>query len=226
MKSLLISGINGQVGRQVANFAKEYEFNVVCGIDRKTFYGFDCPIYQNFSEVKENVDIIIDFSSPSLTEEAIDFATERGCSLVTGTTALLVNQRFKLKLLSQIKPVCHSNNFSQNIIHFLNASKVLKNGLTNFDVTLIEEHNKHKKDAPSGTAKHLSEILGIKNIHSVRGGNISGVHKIIFLGEGEEIEITHRAYEKSIFAKGALFCAQKLIKKENGLYSLKDLINE
>lgn len=226
MKSLLISGISGQVGMHVAKLAKEYSFNVVCGIDRKTFYEFDCPIYQNFNEVKENVDVIIDFSSPSLTEEAIDFATERGCALVSGTTALLVNQKFKLKLLSQIKPVCHSNNFSQNIIHFLNASKVLKNGLTDFDVTLIESHNRNKKDTPSGTAKHLSEILGIKNIHSVRGGNISGLHKIIFLGNGEEIEITHRAYEKSIFAKGSLYCAQKLLTKEKGLYSLNDLINE
>ncbi len=226
MKSLLISGISGQVGTQVARLAKEYSFNVVCGVDRKTFSEVDCPIYQNFNEVKENIDIIIDFSSPSLTEEAIDFATERGCALVSGTTALLINQKFKLKLLSQIKPVCHSNNFSQNIIHFLNASRLLKKQLKDFDVTLIEEHNKNKKDSPSGTAKRLAEALCIKNVHSIRGGSISGLHKIIFLGNGEEIEIIHRAYEKSIFAKGALYCAQKLLTKEKGLYSLNDIINE
>jgi 4-hydroxy-tetrahydrodipicolinate reductase len=161
-----------------------------------------------------------------LTDEAIDFAIERQIPLVSGTTALLLNQKFKLKLLSEIKPVCHSNNFSQNLIHFTNASKLLKNKLTSFDSVIIEEHNKNKKDSPSGTAKQLSEILRIQEIHSLRGGNISGLHKIIFLGDGEEIEITHRAYEKGIFAKGALFCATMLLNKEKGFYSLNDLINE
>jgi 4-hydroxy-tetrahydrodipicolinate reductase len=102
----------------------------------------------------------------------------------------------------------------------------LKNKLTSFDSVIIEEHNKNKKDSPSGTAKQLSEILRIQEIHSLRGGNISGLHKIIFLGDGEEIEITHRAYEKGIFAKGALFCATMLLNKEKGFYSLNDLINE
>ena len=226
MRSLLISGISGQVGALISKFAKDYNFNVVCGIDRKTFSDVDCPVYQSFSEVKENVDMIIDFSSPSLTEEAIDFATERKIALVSGTTALLLNQKFKLRLLSQIKPVCHANNFSQSVIHFLNASKLLKKQLTNFEACIIEEHNKNKKDSPSGTAKQLSEALCIKDIYSLRGGSLPGLHKIIFLGEGEEIEITHRAYDKSIFAKGALFCASKLINKEKGLYSLNDLINE
>lgn len=226
MKSLLISGINGQVGTLLSKFANEFSFNVVCGVDRKTFSEADCPIYQSFSEVKENVDIIIDFSSPSLTEEAVDFAMERRIPLISGTTGLLINQKFKLKLLSEIKPVCHSNNFSRNIIHFINASKLLKNKLIDFNASIIEEHNKNKKDAPSGTAKQLSEILGIKEIHSVRGGTISGLHKIIFLGDGEEIEIIHRAYEKSIFAKGALFCADKLLNKEKGFYSFNDLVNE
>ena len=91
---------------------------------------------------------------------------------------------------------------------------------------MIEEHNKNKKDSPSGTAKFLANNLQITDIFSVRGGNVAGVHKIIFLGNGEEIEITHRAYEKSIFAKGALYCAQKLLTKEKGFFTLEQLLND
>ena len=68
--------------------------------------------------------------------------------------------------------------------------------------------------------------MQINDIFSVRGGNVAGVHKMLFLGCGEEIEITHRAYEKSIFAKGALYCAQKLLKKEKGFYTLEQLLND
>ncbi len=224
--SLLISVISGKVGSFLLKTAKEYSFNVICGVDRKTFSDADCPVYQNFSEVKENVDVVIDFSSPALLDEAIDFAEKQGCALVSGTTALLVNQKLKLKKLAQNNAVCWANNFSKNIIPFLNCAISLKSHLKDFDVCMIEEHNKNKKDSPSGTANYIAERLGIKEIHSIRGGNVSGIHKIIFLGNGEEIEISHRAYDKSLFAKGALYCANKLLEKEKGFYTVSDLITE
>ena len=226
MKSLLISGINGNVGLHILKLAKKYQFDVVCGVDRKRFCEADCPIYADFSQVKEQVDIIIDFSSPALCEQALDFAFKENCMFVSGTTALLANQNATLKELSTKVAVCHANNFSKNVIHFFQAATTLKNNLEDFDCALIEEHNKLKKDSPSGTAKKIADELAISQIFPVRGGNISGLHKIIFLGEGEEIEITHRAYEKTVFAKGALFCAKKLLQKEKGLYTIEQLVNQ
>ncbi|MBR3864259.1 MAG: hypothetical protein IKJ19_03975 [Clostridia bacterium] len=226
MKSLLISGISGQVGTYLSKFAKNYGFNLICGVDRKRFCEADCPIYTSFNEVKENVDLIIDFSSPALCSEAIDFCFKNDCKLVVGTTGLFTAQLENLKLLSQTNAVCKENNFSKSIVPFLQACNIIKSSLPEFDLSLIEEHHKRKKDAPSGTAKFLAEHLQITDVHSLRGGNVAGVHKVVFLGEGEEIEITHRAYEKGIFAKGALYCAQKLLKKEKGLFSLEQLLNE
>ncbi|MBQ3572073.1 MAG: hypothetical protein IJA15_04520 [Clostridia bacterium] len=226
MKSLLISGINGKVGSHLLRLSKKYQLNVVCGVDRKTFCEADCPVYTDFSQVKERVDVIIDFSSPALCEQALDFAFKERCVFISGTTALLANQKAKLKELSTKVAVCHANNFSKNVIHFTQAATVLKNSLEEFDCILIEEHNKLKKDAPSGTAKKIANELSISQVFPIRGGNISGLHKIIFLGDGEEIEITHRAYEKSVFAKGALYCANRLLQKEKGLYTIEQLINE
>ena len=93
----------------------------------------------------------------------------------------------------------------------------------------ISEIELYAKTSTDKTLKVFNgnlESYNAKEIYSLRGGSLPGLHKIIFLGEGEEIEITHRAYDKSIFAKGALFCASKLINKEKGFYSLNDLINE
>ena len=224
MTSLLISGISGNIGSQLLKLAKNYSFNVTCGVDRKTFSDADCPVYNSFYEVKENVDVIIDFSSPALTEQAIEFAETRGCALLSGTTALLINQKLKLKNLAEKSPVCWANNFSKSIIPFLQSALLLKNELENAEMVLIEEHNKNKKDSPSGTANFLAERLQIKQIHSVRGGTVSGSHKIIFYGDGEQIEIMHKTYDKSIFAKGALSCAQKLLTKEKGFYSVDQLL--
>ena len=81
-------------------------------------------------------------------------------------------------------------------------------------------------DENATEAKKIADELTISQVFPIRGGNISGLHKIIFLGDGEEIEITHRAYEKSVFAKGALYCANKLLQKEKGLYTIEQLINE
>ncbi len=224
MYSILISGISGKVGSQILKLAPLYSFSVVCGIDRKTFTEADCPIYTSFSEVKENVDIVVDFSSPALTEKAIEFCFDRRCALISGTTALLSTQKIKLQELSKRVPVCYSTNYSQSVNTFIECASVLNKTLNGFDLTLVELHNKNKKDAPSGTAKTIAEKLNIENIHSIRGGSISGEHKLIFLGDGEEIEFSHRTFDKSIFAKGALRCATTLLEKEKGLYDLSLLL--
>lgn len=219
MKSILISGVSGQVGFYVNKLATEYGFNVLCGIDARSFIDVNFPIYKSFFEVKNNVDVIIDFSSPELCDNAVDFALSNNVKLVCGTTALSKQTLEKINQLSKKTAVCLSANFSIGIPVYAKAVKLLNDALKDFDVSITEIHNGKKKDSPSGTAKHICTQNNIKNVYSIRGGNVAGVHKTLFLGMGEEIEIIHRAYDKSIFARGALICANKLLQKEKGLFN-------
>ena len=226
MRSLLISGISGKVGSYLYSLCDDYKFNLQCGVDKNTFIKTDCPVYKSFNEVKEHVNVVIDFSSAELTDELIKFVYRTECKLVMGTTALSQSQITAVKQLSNKVAVCYSNNFAKGFSAYFAASEILRNQLRDFDLSLTEIHHKHKKDSPSGTAKYLSEQLNIDQIHSVRGGNLAGVHTMTFYGMGEEIQITHRAYEKSIFARGALICAKALLNKKSGLYSAKQLLSE
>ncbi len=211
MKSLLISGIAGKVGSFVNKYAPEYGFLVACGVDKNNFIEANCPVYKNFDEVKENIDVIIDFSSSSLTEKAVEFALANKCAFVCGTTALSEKTLEKINRLTLIVPTLICSNFSEGLPVFLNAAKYLKNNLNGFDTEICEIHNAKKKDAPSGTAIALSKETDTQKIHSIRGGDIAGVHTIYYLGNGEEITISHRVYDKSVFARGALKAASKLL---------------
>lgn len=223
MKNLLISGIGGKVGLHLKKLASNYGFNIICGVDKNTFIEADFPVYTTFFEVKEQVDFIIDFSSPSLSENAVDFALLNDCKLVCGTTNLTTKIMKKINNLSQKTAVCISSNFSVGMPAYINAIKILKQTIPHFDCSVFEIHNAQKKDAPSGTAKDILQECKINDCVSIRGGNVAGVHTTLFLGVGEEIEITHRAYDKSIFANGALKCAVALINKQKGLFKPCDL---
>lgn len=223
MKSLLISGISGNMGKKLLSFSQSYDFNVVCGVDKRTFTLADCAVYPDFFEVRENIDIIIDFSSPEILNGLCEFAKLRKCPLVIGTTGYSESQENQIEKLSEFIPVCKSSNFSLGILPLIKTAKYLKDRLGNFDIALTESHRRDKKDFPSGTAKDIAKALDISQISSIRGGNVAGTHTLTFLGDCEEIEITHRTYDKGVFAKGALYCAENLIGKECGLYSVEDL---
>lgn len=224
MRSLLISGISGKIGLEVKKLATNYGFNIICGIDNNSFIDANFPIYKSFFEVKNQVDVIVDFSSPTLCDRAVDFALENNCKFVSGTTALSDLTKEKIKRLSRITAVCLSSNFSIGIPVYNKAIGFLKRSLNEFDVSMSEIHNKNKKDSPSGTAKQICGENGIDCVLSIRGGSIPGTHTTYFLGNGEEIEITHRAYDKSVFAHGALKCANKLLQIEKGLFASFELM--
>lgn len=224
MTNLLVSGISGKVGNYIKQYAHLYNFSIVCGIDKNCFIEADFPVYKTFSEVKEQVDLIIDFSSAALTEQAIEFATSNNCKLVCGTTALTKKAIKAIENLSHYNAVCLSENFSLGINVFIEALKLISTALPEFDTSLSEYHNKNKKDAPSGTAKKIIEECKIQQVVSIRGGNVAGVHSASFLGNGEEVTVTHRVYDKSVFAIGALKCANKLLEKEKGLFTPSELV--
>ena len=196
----------------------------------------------------EKGDIIIDFSHFSRIENELLYAKEHKIPLVIGTTGYSDEIYEKIKETSKYIPILLASNMSLGVNVFAEVLKKVVPLLSqNFDIEVIETHHNKKIDAPSGTAKTLINIIkdnskkelheqygrnGISKrenneigVHSLRGGTVAGEHSVIFYGDDEVFEIKHKAFSKKIFAKGAIKGANLLLNRENGLYSINDLMN-
>jgi 4-hydroxy-tetrahydrodipicolinate reductase len=177
-------------------------------------------------------DVTIDFSHADAIDEICRAAREHRQRLVIGTTGHSPVQRQKIESTSKEIPIVFAANFSVgvNALFWLTrkAAELLGG---DFHPEIIETHHKMKKDAPSGTAKMLAEILGKTRataaqipIQSVREGEVVGEHTIIFATPGERLELTHRAASREIFARGALRAAQWVVGHPPGLYTMQDVL--
>jgi len=189
-------------------------------------------------------DVVIDFSLPEASLEICRKASNTGTPVVVCTTGFTATQVAELRLLSESMPMLLAPNTSIGVFALkelsILASKILG---PDFQIEIMELHHKHKKDAPSGTALSVAEGLCqpqllVKDrsansaergsselgIASLRGGDVAGEHTVYFLGRGERLELTHRANNRDIFARGALRAALRLQKMPEGLYSMSDVI--
>ncbi|MGL5257724.1 MAG: 4-hydroxy-tetrahydrodipicolinate reductase [Proteocatella sp.] len=209
----------------------------------------NAPVFSNLDEIIPHCDVIIDFSMTDVSLNILNKAIEYKKSLVCGTTGF---SNFEMSLFedaSKFIPILYAANTSKavNCMHKLleTASKILGN---ESDIEIIEMHDNKKLDAPSGTSKEMGHIIaenldidfdtaakygrsgkGIRNkneigYHSIRSGDISSSHTVIFGMMGERLEITHHAYNWLCFARGACDCAKFLQDKQNGLYKVSDVI--
>jgi 4-hydroxy-tetrahydrodipicolinate reductase len=151
---------------------------------------------------------------------------------VIGTTGHSQEQRRLIEETAQALPVVFASNFSigVNVLFWLTGKAAEQLG-GDFDVEVVETHHTMKKDAPSGTAKTLAEVLKASKktgseipIQSIREGDIVGEHTVIFSGPSECLELTHRAASREIFARGALHAARWIINQPSGLYSMQDVL--
>ncbi len=250
MTRILLTGCNGRMGKVITDLAKEDpEVQVIAGVD---VAGEGCgayPVYPGFDEVKEEADVIVDFSSPKVFDTMIDYAVAHEIPVVVCTTGLSEAQIGRLKEESAKIALLRSANMSLGVNLLLKlvreaAAKLAPEG---FDIEIVERHHNQKKDAPSGTALALADSIneGLEDsydytfdrsqrlekrrpkeigISAVRGGNIPGTHEVIFAGTDELVEFHHVAYSRSIFGKGALAAARYLAGKDAGLYSMADVI--
>jgi len=196
------------------------------------------------------VDCIIAFATPEATLDCSRDAHADRKPLVIGTTGLSDEQRDEIVRLSQHVPILMAGNMSVGINVLLAVSKRLASLLGDkFDIEIVEAHHNQKADSPSGTALMLGEamaeasgrtidrdavfgrrgIIGARpkgeiGIHAVRGGDIAGDHTILFAGQGERIEITHRAHNRDNFARGALTAAKFISQQPAGLYTMQDAL--
>lgn len=250
MINILLSGANGKMGQAVTRVAAASDqVKITCGFDINAAQNADFPVYSQLSQVTEPVDVIIDFSHPSMLDPILDYASANQIPAVICTTGLSTDQLSRIEFESKKIPLFFSANMSLGVNLLIDlvcrAAKILEN---NFDIEIIEKHHNQKIDAPSGTAlaiaNALSDTLSYPTeyvydrhsvrkkrgsheigIHAVRGGTIVGEHDVLFAGTDEVIEIKHSAASKEVFAVGAVRAALFLTQQSApGLFAMKDLI--
>ncbi len=212
--------------------------------------GIGVQVSDNPNETFESSDAVIEFSSPEATVENSKLATASGCIHVIGTTGLTVGQEKLLKDASKSITIVYAPNMSQavNILFYL--TKQVASALDeDFDIEIVEMHHRNKVDAPSGTALELGKAAAVgRNIDlkdrmvlsregqtgarktgdigfsTLRGGDVTGDHKVIFAADGERLELSHKASSRKIFASGAVRSALWAQDKKPGLYTMSDVL--
>ncbi|MEO6873679.1 MAG: 4-hydroxy-tetrahydrodipicolinate reductase [Opitutaceae bacterium] len=236
---ILINGAKGRMGHALRAATTELGLTVGAEVDA----GDDLAA----GLVKS--DVAVDFSSHSATHAVLEAAIAQKKPLVIGTTGHSAEVREKLLRLAAQVPCVWAGNFSVgvNLLFALTrrAASVLG---SDYDVEVIEMHHRFKQDAPSGTAARLLEIIleerkltaaalrhgrqGIPGartnsevgIHALRGGDVIGDHTVMFAALGERIELTHKASDRAIFARGALRAAQWVVTQKPGVYDMQDVL--
>jgi 4-hydroxy-tetrahydrodipicolinate reductase len=247
----MMVGCNGKMGQVITRLVSQTDdMKIVAGIDLNDTLSNTYPVFTDIRQCSIKPDVIVDFSNPQGLDKLLDYATNKKLPLVMATTGLTQAQIKQLHEAARVIPIFFSANMSLGINLLMDlvqkAARILEK---NFDIEIIEKHHNQKLDAPSGTALALAdsinEVLEQKyeyvydrhsrrkkrskkeiGIHTLRGGTIVGEHSVIFAGNDEIVEINHTAMSKEIFAVGALRAARFIRVKDNGLYSMKNLINE
>ena len=236
MIKLAVSGCLGRMGQRITSLAvSDKTFKVKTLLEHRAHpqvgsVEFGIKISSNPAALK-GCDILIEFTTPEATIENLDACVKQKVKMVIGTTGLQPEHIKKIKAASRKIPIVFSSNMSVGVnllfkLTELTGSKTAKN----YTINMTEAHHIHKKDAPSGTAKTLAEIAEsasgqkVKDIQSIREGEIIGDHTVIFESEEDVITLTHHAKTRDIFAKGALVAAKFLAKKKSGLFNMQDVL--
>jgi 4-hydroxy-tetrahydrodipicolinate reductase len=238
---IVITGAKGRMGQMlIACAARHPELKVAAAID----------MGEDLRAVIGQGDVVVDFSFHNASAGFAAICAEHKKAIVIGTTGHSEADKSKITSLKSQIPIVLASNFSTgvNTLFWLTrkAAEILG---PNFDLEVVEMHHRMKKDAPSGTAATLAEILaevrgqqlseiihhgrqGITGertaaeigMHSLRGGDVVGDHTVIFAANGERVELTHKASSRETFANGALRAAQWVVKQKPGLYNMQDVL--
>jgi len=237
MIRILLSGATGRVGREIARLVDaDTQLEILGSASSDAFF-----------DANGSADVLIDFSRPELTGRCLDLALDQCLPMVLGTTGLPSELQSEIDAAAQQIPICQAANFSIGVNLLLALVERAAAGLPkSFDIEIAEIHHRWKVDAPSGTALALGRaaasargqerdrVAAIRGdgarvadrigYQVSRGGDVAGEHSVMFLGDGERLELTHRATDRAIFARGALHAARWLVGRPPGLYSMQDVI--
>ncbi len=238
--SILLNGYQGRMGQAIAAAAPGAGVVIARRLDAGD--ALNAPAFAG-------VKAAVDFSSHEATAPFVRLAAENKVPVVIGTTGHTAAERKEITAFAKKIPIVWAGNYSVGVtlLNFLaqRAATVLNSG---YNVEIVEMHHRDKKDAPSGTAEKLIEIVrearklaagsvvhgrhglvGARpvdqiGVHALRGGDVVGDHTVIFAGNGERLELTHKASSRAIFASGALLAAQWVVLQKPGLYGMDDVL--
>lgn len=230
---VLIHGANGRMGQALLRLAADSPgLRVVAAVTRlgDSAGAGDTPFFASADlAAVPPFDVAIDFSLPEAFDAILALCRSRHVGLVSGTTGLSSLQRQAMTEAGSEIPVLWASNFSLGVAVLEDLVRRAAKVLADWDADLVESHHVHKKDAPSGTAltlgRAVAEGRGAEpNYMSLRAGDIVGEHTVQFTGQGERLELIHRASNRDIFARGALSASLRLSGRSAGSYELADLI--
>ncbi len=247
--NILICGILGHMGREVEKLC------VSGYRGAKLFGGVDYfadgdthGVYKSFDSVKspEEIDCIVDFSHHSITPDLLRFARANSLPVVLSTTGHTEDELVLIKESAEYIPIFHSGNMSLGVALLCELAKTVAKTMPEAEIEIIERHHNRKIDAPSGTALMLANAIkearpdtyskvgrsghGKREfseigIHSIRMGNIVGVHEVIVTTGNQTITLKHEAHDRALFAEGGLCAAEFLVGAEKGLYDMKSIVS-
>lgn len=246
---ILLGGALGRMGREVTLAAEAFGAEIVGGVDvAYTGQPGAFPIAVEYAQAKADADVIIDFSRPDALPELLKLAVETKTPAVLCTTGYTDVELEAIRRAAEVIPVLRSANMSLGVNVLQQLVAMAARTLEGYDIEIVEKHHRMKVDSPSGTAIMLydaakeerAEAIPVHGrygrtekrtaaeigIHAVRGGTVTGEHEVGFYGNGEQIILTHRAENRSLFAQGALKAATYLMDKPAGLYSMQDVVKE
>ena len=247
MTDIIIQGIHGRMGRALCTMIEaRTDCRVVAGVDAKELPSA-VPVFPSLEKNTVPADVLIDFSNPDATQNAIEYCRAHKLPCVICTTGLSEGQEQALRELSKTVAVFKSANMSLGVNLLIELAKQANAVLgTDFDVEIIEKHHHNKLDAPSGTAKMLLAALDPEHekrvvtgregmcgartkeeigVMALRGGTVAGEHTVYLFGEDETLSITHTASSRRIFAVGAVKCGERSGgQKTKGWYQLDDIL--
>ncbi len=236
----IICGADGRMGKTLQALARD------CGASVVGLFELDRP---RPPSIWMQADVIIDFSYHSAINILLGEAVMHNTPTVIGTTGHTEEELERIREASRSIPITLAGNYSIGVNLLLHLTRMAARTLPEAYVPeILEMHHKHKKDAPSGTAINLAEAVEAARgfskdtridgrsgdtgerpdrqigMHAVRGGEIVGEHTVFFIGDSDRIELTHRASDRGIFARGAYQAAHWLVKQKPGLYSMQDVL--
>ena len=253
MVKIGIHGASGKMGRVIIECLKNEpnaKLSAAYVVEPLDFALPDGVILTDkFDELFANCDVVIDFTIKEGAINLLNYARTDPKPLVIGTTGLGEDGANLLKLASAAMPILYATNMSLGVAVLNRLAALASKALRDFDAEIVEQHHRHKKDAPSGTALTLGErvaaarglnlkdvlvtgrdgLVGARSkdeiaILAVRGGDVVGRHTVGFYNEGEFIELNHTATSRATFAKGAIKAAIWVVGRESGLYGIDDCL--
>ena len=243
---LLIHGIAGRMGREVARLALDgyHGTEGAVGVDAYgSVDGVEC--FSALADVNTKADCIVDFSNHTATKTLTEYAVNAGLPLVVCTTGQTDEEIAMIHEAAKSVPVFFSANMSVGIALLVELAKTAARAIPDAEIEIIEKHHNKKLDAPSGTALMIANAIktvrkkatfslgrsGMAKrtqneigIHAVRLGNIIGEHEVIVGTDTQTVTLKHEAHSRSLFAEGAVVAAEFLVKQKPGLYSMQDMI--